>query len=150
MRNDRSTFRYLDLSGMLFSGLVIGYERQRIADSGELIPDKIFISMLIATGTFLLAFLLLYGWLRQRKVPVWIVRALVGSTLCSLGLNVVYYVLSNQRYAEGRSLGQYVWWLLPDLTVSFLAAFLLYAVFSLSVLAIIRLLARGVVSLRDA
>jgi hypothetical protein len=41
-----------DLSGSLAIGVFIGYERQRLADSGELIPEKIIASIMIASQCF--------------------------------------------------------------------------------------------------
>src|SRR5262245_52538854 len=150
MEKAELNFQYLDLSAMLLSGLAIGFERQRIADSGAFMPEKILISMIITSASFLLPVLLFSRSRNRWKVPAWIVMGLVGAALCSFALHVVYFLVSNRQYAEGRSFPEYVWWLLPDLTVSFFMAFGLYGVVSLLILGVIRLLAVGVVSLRGA
>jgi len=137
----RKSYLYFDLLGMIASGLLIGYERQITADSGELIRSNIVTSLLIASSSYLLVFLLLSSWkkIHWLKIPAWVLMAALGAVICSFNLHVVYYAIYNWRYRQGRALAEYIWWLLPDMSMSFLVGAVIYLVISLSILGVIRL-----------
>jgi hypothetical protein len=129
-----------DLAGGIAVAVFIGYERQRLADSGELITEKVIVSILIAGGAYLIAFLITrFKKFESTKVPQWTSMALLGAVLCSLSLHVVYYLIENRRYQPDQSMLQYVWFSLPDLGMSFVGTSIIYCALTLSILALVRI-----------
>lgn len=129
-----------DLTGSLALGVFIGYERQRLADSGELIPEKIIASIMIASSAYIAAFLVTrFKTFELARIPQWVSMALLGAILCSLSLHVIYFLIENRRYHLDQSILQYVWLSLPDLAVSFIGTSIIYAASTLSILALLRI-----------
>ena len=129
-----------DFIGVVAVGIFVGYERQRLADSGDLILQKIITSIAISCAAYVIAFIMT----RSRRLPVarfprWTIAALSGSITCSFALHVVYYLVANRHYGNDLSTVEYIWWLLPDVSVSFVFTSVVYSVVALSVLALIRL-----------
>jgi hypothetical protein len=98
---------FFDFIGVIASGLLIGYERQLLADSGQYNSNKVFVSMPIAGGSYLLAFVLFHRS-QLLRVPSWIIISLFGSILCFLNLHVVKYAVDNWSYGKGVDLEHYI------------------------------------------
>ena len=129
-----------DFIGVVAVGIFIGYERQRLADSGELIPQKIITSIAISCAAYVIAFAMTRSRrLTVARLPRWATVALSGSITCSFALHVVYYLVANRRYGNDLSTVEYILWLLPDVSVRFVLTSVVYSVVALSVLALIRL-----------
>lgn len=98
---------FFDLLGAVTAGLFIGYERQRLADSGEYLSNKILITVLIGGGSYFLAFVLC----NRRKIwklSSWFIVAVVGSAVCFLNLHVIKYAVDNWGYRESDSVPAYL------------------------------------------
>ena len=98
---------FFDLLGAVTAGLFIGYERQRLADSGEYLPNKILISVLIGGSSYFLAFVLCNRrniW----RLPSWFIVAVVGSAVCFLNLHVIKFAVDNWSYRESDSVFAYL------------------------------------------
>ena len=98
---------FFDLLGAVSAGLFIGYERQRLADSGEYLPNKVLVSILIAAGSYFLAFV----FCNRRNIwrlPSWFIVAVVGSAVCFLNLHVIKYAFDNWGYRESDSVAAYL------------------------------------------
>jgi hypothetical protein len=93
-------YSFSNLIGAITTGLFIGYERQIIADSGQVFPNKILTSILIATGSYFLAFLLC----NKRTIyhlPDWSLIAVFGSVICFFSLHVIKYSIDNWNAIGG-------------------------------------------------
>lgn len=88
-----------NLFSALGVGLFIGREGQLFADSGEYIPDKVYISMVIGGGSYLIAFLV-FNWFKIFKFPNWFTIAVSGSIICSLSIHVIKFLIVNWSWKE--------------------------------------------------
>jgi hypothetical protein len=134
MRNQsQNIISFFDLLGAVTAGLFIGYERQRLADSGEYLPDKILISVLIAGGSYLLAFVLCNGR-KLFKLPSWFLVAVVGSAICFLNLHVIKYAIDNWSYRESDSVVAYLAAQLSHYVVGFFILTPIYSIIALFII----------------
>jgi hypothetical protein len=136
---ERRNYWYLNLLGMLASGLFIGYERQVTADSGDRFLDKILVSMFIADGSYLLAFLLFPKRETVYKVPSWVLMAVLGSAICFLNLHVIKYSIDNWGYRKSDSVIEYMVDHLPDMGMGFLIITPIYSFVAFFIMGGIRL-----------
>ena len=129
-----------DLLGVLIVAVLIGFERQRLADSGQIIREKIITSITITTIAYLLAFLVTRSSrFKAVRIPQWMIMGISGGICCSFALHVLYYLVANRQYGIDKSFFQYVWLLLPNVMSSFLATSFIYSLVTLVILALIRL-----------
>src|SRR6476620_7513297 len=97
---------YLDLLGMISSGLAIGYERQLFADSGEFNQYRITQSILISSLSYLIVFLVFLKFNKSQKarsLPGWVLMAITGAITCFFSLHVVKFALDNWQYRKSDS-----------------------------------------------
>jgi hypothetical protein len=146
----RIRYWYLDLLGMIASGLFIGYFRQHVADSGQSHPDEILKSMSIGGCAYLLGFIILMKREMFWRVPYWVTLAIAGSAVCSFSLHIVKYAVDNWAYRKSDSVVRYLLWLLPDMAEGFIVSIIFYSLIALCIIGVIRLLAVGLKSLRGA
>ena len=147
---ERRNHWYLNLLGMIASGLFVGYERQVIADSGDRFLDKIIVSMFIAGSSYLLAFLLFPKRETVYKIPSWVLMGVLGSAICFLNLHVIKYSIDNWGYRKSDSVAEYMLAHLPDTGMGFLVLMPLYSLVALLIMGGIRLLASLFKPLRGA
>lgn len=98
---------FFDFIGVSLAGLLIGYERQLLADSGQYDFNKVFVSMLIAGSSYMLAFVLFHRS-QSLRVPSWILVSVVGSILCFLNLHVIKFVIDNWSNGNTFNLKNYI------------------------------------------
>ena len=131
----------IDFLVAVAAGLLIGYYRQRMADSGDSPLDKLLMSMFLASAGFAIGFWVVKGLnLYSRTRYAWILVGVIGAVVCSLNLNVVYYAIHNLRYRGSRSLIEYGAWILPNITQSFLIMIIFYSIFAIVIIGSVRVL----------
>jgi ABC-type branched-subunit amino acid transport system permease subunit len=89
-------FWYLDLALSLLYGAGLGYEVQRLADSGERIPEKILIISATGFCSFLTAFIisiLLKKW--RPDYLYWVSTAIMGSVVFSFLYGIVWFTYNS-------------------------------------------------------
>jgi hypothetical protein len=78
---------HVDLIGVLLSGLAIsylGYLGLRDSETGQIRNLKVLaFAVILHSGSYLLSFLLLFKRKQYRKIPSWILMAVLGSVLCA-------------------------------------------------------------------
>lgn len=89
--------RTLSLSGMILSGLLLGFYWQRMADSGELLIPKIMVTCALSAGSYLAAFLVVETLKMRREGTSWIISCLIGSILSAFNIKVVLFLIANQQ-----------------------------------------------------
>ena len=140
-RGKTSALSVVDLLSAAASGVLIGYFRQRLADSGQLKFDKLSMSMLLGSTSFVLAFCLVKRLQSYRRIVwPWAFVAVAGSVICSFTLHVVYYSIHNLKYKYSRSYVEYIAWTLPDMALSFVFAIFLYSALAICIMGALRIL----------
>ena len=140
-RGKISALSVVDLLSAAASGVLIEYFRQRSADSGQLRFDKLSISMLLASTSFVLGFCLVRRLQSYRRIVwPWAFVAVAGAVICSFTLHVVYYSIYNLKYKYSRSYFEYIAWILPDMALSFVFAIFLYSTLAVCIMGALRLL----------
>ncbi len=113
-----------ELTISLIFALVAGYQIQMEADSGQVIYDQLFLSVVTAIISYLLAFLCARLLLsRLISLPSWVWIGIGGSAVFSFARNVIVYSIQNRRYPGSEltvSSDQLVAFLLLTIIFSFL------------------------------
>jgi hypothetical protein len=134
---DIQQLKMSNLMSLVFSsivtGLIIGYYKQKLADSGDIYIGKIFKSIVIAVLSYLLAIFLPVFVSKKYKNINYIWLALLGSAFCSLFLNVIKYLVDNWRFRKSASIIDYVSGQLSDSIIGFILSFPVYSITSLLV-----------------
>ena len=140
-RRKISVLSGVDLLSAAASGVLIGYFRQRLADSGQLQFEKLSMSMLLASTSFVLGFCLVRRLQSYRRIVwPWAFVAVAGSVICSFTLHVVYYSIHNLKYNYSRSYVEYIALRLPDMALSFVLAIFLYSTLAVCIMGALRIL----------
>ena len=79
-------YKIITLISVLTAGLYVGYDRQIIADSGDLNLQKVYISVFIGGVSYLIGFLFLFWKDSFFKVPNWIFIIFLGSLICAIAM----------------------------------------------------------------
>ncbi len=137
MTKDTNHGWYFDLLGAVIVGLLIGFFRQKIADSGEVDAYKIATSMFLASCSYISVCLLLPKQTRIYKLPRWVWVALLGSVVCFLSIHVVKYLIDNWVYRTSDSLLEYLTGQLPDAAIGLFIIVPIYSLFALFIMATI-------------
>jgi ABC-type Fe3+-siderophore transport system permease subunit len=124
------------------TGLFFGYQRQVMADSGEKYPDKIIISVAVATLSYVAGALICIFAKHKYKKLDFIWAAVLGSAFCALFLNVIKYLFDNRRFNQSASVFAYIFGRIGDSAISFLIAFLIYSLLSVFIFGFIYLLSQ--------
>jgi hypothetical protein len=119
--------------GAVVTGLLIGYQKQVMADSGEEHLDKIAKSVVIAILSYLIATLMCIYAKHGYKRLNFIWAAILGSIFCSLFLNVVKFLLDNRKFSQSESMFVYLLNNIGDSTIRFLIALPIYCILSLMI-----------------
>jgi H+/Cl- antiporter ClcA len=138
------SYWYLDLLGMIISGLVIGYEAQIIADSGGFNQDDIIQSMFASSIAYLIGFLIFSVFVNTTRfwhIPRWILMAITGSIFCFLSLHVIKFAFDNWQYKEFNSISnsQYFLMVLGNLIQGIIIISPIYSFIAVLIMGTLRL-----------
>ena len=131
--------RTVSLVGIILAGTLLGFQWQRMADSGQLQMPKIMLTCLLTVGSYLLAFFLVERLKKRREGSRWVLASLIGSVLSAFNIQVVKFLIVNaQDPFSPPFLGQI------DLIASgFLICALFFSAISLLIMATIHLMRRS-------
>ena len=91
-----STFWYLELILLLIYGVTLGYQGQRLADSGQRNLNKLVIISTAGFVSFLIGSILGFLWKKWRPNHMyWVSAPIIGTILFSLLFGVVWFVYSS-------------------------------------------------------
>lgn len=131
--------RTVSLVGIILAGTLLGFQWQRMADSGQLQMPKIMLTCLLTVGSYLLAFFLVERLKKRREGSRWVLASLVGSVLSAFNIQVVKFLIVNAQDPFSPSFFEQI-----DLIASgFLTCALFFSVISLLIVATIHLMGRS-------
>lgn len=109
----RKAYWLIDLLGALACGYLIGAFQQKMADSGEYIPENFYRCVLLAVCSYSLVALLLPTWKSRplRRVPNWVLILLLGSAIfyfCVHLVDTVTYAIRFRYTQPGLGTAEYV------------------------------------------
>ena len=131
-----NTNRTVSLVGIILAGTLLGFEWQRMADSGQLQMPKIMLTCLLTVGSYLLAFFVVERLKKRREGSRWVLASLIGSVLGAFNIQVVKFLIVNAQDPFSPPFLEQI-----DLIASgFLICALFFSVISLLIVATIHLM----------